>query len=108
MRSLPRASWMEWCELHNRRGVPRLELADEGGHRAVVTLDYAPFEDILELDLVDGRTVERRLFDHPSDIRFEGAGDRRLVIRTPDDTVTLTVIGVSEPTRAVEKPRSSP
>lgn len=107
MRSLPRATWMEWCELHNRRGVPRLELADQGGHRAVETLDYAPFEDVLELDLVDGRTVERRLLDRPSEIHFEGAGDSRLVIRTPDDTVTLTVIGGSEPTRAVGEAQSS-
>lgn len=92
MHRLPRSEWIDWCEDHNRSGLPRLQLSDEEHRYLVALLDYAPFDDILELDLVEAGATERRLVDHPSEIVLANEHIGRLLIRTPGETITLTIL----------------
>jgi hypothetical protein len=69
-----------------------LQLSDGVHQYLVALLDYAPFDDILELDLVEEDTTERRLVDHPSEIVFSDEDIGPLLIRTPGGTITLTIL----------------
>jgi hypothetical protein len=84
-----------------------LQLSDENHRYLVALLDYAPFDDILELDLVEAGATERRLVDHPSEIVLANEHIGRMLIRTPDGTITLNVLP-SVPTRAPADSRDAP
>jgi hypothetical protein len=74
----------------------------EPGHPRVVLIDYAPFDDILEMDIEVADTVRRRLIDHPDHIWIddrEQGGRVFVFIESPDDFVSL-VESVSVPERA--------
>jgi len=99
MRRVPRDEWLEWCyELsHGRRR--HLEISGLGVDHGVVRLiDYAPFDDILELDIEDHGAISRRLIDHPVRIWIQEAGRTgEIVIESPTETVPLVVFDTPAP-----------
>ena len=107
MRRLPRREWLDWCDEQNHRLHSHLETAGPGPTRLVVTLiDYAPFDDILELDMDDHGSVSRRLIDHPDEIWVEDEDGIRAVVIT-SGTERLPLLLVDGPSPHPDGPRAS-
>ncbi len=90
MRQIPRDSWLEWCELETTSPTHHLEVADPGFVPGIVRrIDFAPFDDILEIDIERGEGLQRELVDHPLEILEQEAASPRLVIRWQGGSMCL-------------------
>ncbi len=91
MTKLPRSEWIEWCERVSNEPAFHLETL-EPSHLRILHIDYAPFDDILEMDIQETDAVRRRLIDHPQHIYVDdpSAGGGMLVfIESPDEFISL-------------------
>lgn len=97
MHRVPRDEWIEWCERLRTDRARRLETVGSADRRKViVSIDYAPFDDILELDLRDRGSVVRRLIDHPSQILVDDLG-RSVLIGSGEGIVRLVLTDARRP-----------
>jgi len=90
MHRLPRISWAEWCEDTNDRIAHGLRLVDTH-HRPVEHLDYEPFDDVLEIDLVADEAVLHLLVDNPTSfvVTDDEGGGTFLFVEARDGDIEL-------------------
>lgn len=93
---IPRYEWMMWCDDLSHVGGPHLEVTEPETQRGIVRqIDFAPFDDLLELDVDHGEAVEVVMIDHPDRILVEEApeaGNAAVVIESPDEVVRLILV----------------
>lgn len=94
MRTVLRNDWMEWCDDLTRGAHGHFETVGDR-HGVVRLLDYAPFEDVLELDVETSGALDRRLIEHPVRIWVETHPPvGTVVIEASDETVLLVAFDV--------------
>ena len=76
MRAIPRSDWTEVCESVNRRVHGLHAMVDaEVEHRAVSSVDYAPFDDVVEIVLTTPAGNLRILVDQPDELLASDSSD---------------------------------
>ena len=92
MRASPRSDWAELCEAVNRRVVDLHAMVDaEAEFRAVASLDYAPFDDIVEIILTTPTGDLRILVDQPDELLASDTSDPHfsIVVRSNGTSIVL-------------------
>lgn len=81
MRPIPRSDWAEMCESVHRRAAEVHAMVDgELGHRTVTSVDYAPFDDIVEIILSTPTGKLRILIDQPDAVLTSESSDPHFAI----------------------------
>ena len=77
MRAAARADWTEWCEMVNHRVEQGVRiLADIDGHdRVLARIDYDPFDDEIEIVLLDSEHARPMLIERPCQVRVPDEDD---------------------------------